>query len=263
MEGYIYRHWIVNDKGEEKSYIGQTIHTLDIRWKKDGKGYLDHNDDTKFARAIKKYGWENFSHEIIGVVEADTKEQLIKDLDEWEKYYIWKYDSFHNGYNSTTGGGNGSPCEETRQKMRNNHYDCSGEKNPMYGKKYTNKEKQKHSDIMYTYYETEKGKTTRQKMSENHVDVKGSKNPNYGKGKKVICLNTKQIFINGRAANEWYMKTTGRKTINPTINACCQGKAKSAGKHPETNEPLKWMFYSDYLEQFNKNNSNPTNNKIA
>ena len=23
-KGYIYRHWIVNDKGQEKSYIGQT-----------------------------------------------------------------------------------------------------------------------------------------------------------------------------------------------------------------------------------------------
>lgn len=24
-KGYIYRHWVINDKGEEKSYIGQTV----------------------------------------------------------------------------------------------------------------------------------------------------------------------------------------------------------------------------------------------
>ena len=104
VKGYIYRHWIVNDKQMEKSYIGLTIQKKpQSRWGKNGRNYMKHNK-AKFARAIKKYGWDNFKHEVIGIVEAETKEELIKDLKEWEVYYIEKYDSYYNGYNSTKGG---------------------------------------------------------------------------------------------------------------------------------------------------------------
>lgn len=47
--------------------------------------------------AIKKYGIENFTFEIIELCDA-------KDLDERERYWIKKYDSFNNGYNRTSGG---------------------------------------------------------------------------------------------------------------------------------------------------------------
>ena len=53
-KGYVYRHWIVNDKGVEKSYIGITTETLNKRWGKDGCRYL--KDTTKFSNAIKKHG---------------------------------------------------------------------------------------------------------------------------------------------------------------------------------------------------------------
>lgn len=136
VQGYIYRHWIINDEGVEKSYIGQTTEEPRLRWRKDGQGYTRQGQDTKFSNAINKYGWENFSHEIIGVVESDTKEQLIRDLDEWEKYYISKYDSFHNGYNTTTGGGNGIPSEESKRKNREKHI----------GKKHTEETRRKMSN---------------------------------------------------------------------------------------------------------------------
>ena len=32
-KGYIYRHWLINDKEQEKSYIGQTIESnIENRW---------------------------------------------------------------------------------------------------------------------------------------------------------------------------------------------------------------------------------------
>lgn len=37
MKGYIYRHWVINDKGEEKSYIGKTTQKPHRRWRS-GKG---------------------------------------------------------------------------------------------------------------------------------------------------------------------------------------------------------------------------------
>jgi hypothetical protein len=109
-KGYIYRHWL-----GDKSYIGQTyVETPQQRWGKDGKGYYN---QTKFGRAIKKYGWHNFGHEVLLAFECETKNELVFWLNQWEAYYIEKYDSFNNGYNSTTGGDNYIVCEETKQKM--------------------------------------------------------------------------------------------------------------------------------------------------
>ena len=117
FKGYIYHHWIINDKGIKKSYIGQTINSLQVRWQSNGKGYLINEQDSKFAKAIKKYGWNNFTHEVILTIECKTKEELKFWLNQWEAYYIEEYDSFHNGYNSTTGGDGYLLSEETKQKM--------------------------------------------------------------------------------------------------------------------------------------------------
>ncbi len=108
-KGYIYRHW-----HSEKSYIGQTyMETPEQRWQ-NGRGY----SSAKFARAIKKYGWDNFGHETLLVIECETKEELVFWLNQWETYYIEKFDSFNNGYNATTGGDNYICNEECFDDMR-------------------------------------------------------------------------------------------------------------------------------------------------
>lgn len=221
-KGYIYRHWIVNEEGVEKSYIGQTISTLNKRWDS-GRGYIRNGKTNKFANAIEKYGWDNFNHEVIGIVESETKEQLVLDLDEWEKYYIEKYDSFRNGYNMTLGGAGSVGCipnEETRKKLSKA---TKGENNGMYGKH--------HSE------------ETRQKLSENHADVRGEKNPNYGKEaynrRKIVCLTTKEVFDSLEQAQKKYGCGT-------TLSECCKGKRKSCGKHPITKEKLVWAYLEDY-----------------
>ena len=51
----IYKHTnLINNK----IYIGQTCQRVEERWRK-GKGY---DPKTYFAKAINKYGWDNFSH---------------------------------------------------------------------------------------------------------------------------------------------------------------------------------------------------------
>lgn len=78
-----------------KSYIGLTFRKPEKRWQ-NGCGY---DIRTKMGQAIQKYGWDNFSHEII--------EENIETLElakEREQYWIDYYDSFRNGYNSTIGG---------------------------------------------------------------------------------------------------------------------------------------------------------------
>lgn len=79
-----------------KSYIGITQQKPENRWK-NGYGYIKQE---KFYNAIKKYGWDSFSHEIL-------KEGLsLIDAWRYEMYYIELYDSYVNGYNLTIGGPN-------------------------------------------------------------------------------------------------------------------------------------------------------------
>lgn len=58
--------------------------------------------------------------------------------------------------------------------------------------------------------------------------------------KKVICLNTKEIFNSIAEANKNFNITS--------IGICCKGRSKYAGKHPSTGEKLKWMYYKDYIK---------------
>lgn len=60
--------------------------------------------------------------------------------------------------------------------------------------------------------------------------------------KKVICIETKQVFGSIKEALEWAGITGG-------VSSCCRGGQKTAGKHPETEEPLHWMYLDDYLAQ--------------
>jgi group I intron endonuclease len=83
----IYKH---TNKINGKSYIGITKGELKRRWRKNGDGY---KLNRVFYKAIKKYGWENFDHEVLELVE-DYKEALLK-----ESKYIEFYNSVKNGYN--------------------------------------------------------------------------------------------------------------------------------------------------------------------
>jgi group I intron endonuclease len=50
-------------------------------------------------RAIRKYGWENFSFDLI--YQSKDREYALKIM---EPFFIKEYNSFENGYNMTSGG---------------------------------------------------------------------------------------------------------------------------------------------------------------
>ena len=202
-KGYIYRHWLINDEDVEKSYIGQTyLESVEQRWGNNGKGYTydskkeDKKADHKFARAINKYGWDSFNHEIIGIVEAKTLEQLKLDLDEWEKYYIEKYDSCDNGYNSDYGGTNGKvDSEETKLKKSQSHM---GEKNAMYGVRFYGENNHNYgngwkiSGEKHYLYGQHLSEETKHKMSQSRIGkYKGTDNAN---AKSIILIKDNEAI---------------------------------------------------------------------
>ena len=110
--GFIYLHRSPSGKG----YVGQTtMNPPNLRWSsKDA-----YRANAYFAAAIQKHGWENFEHEILAEVAADTKELLIEKLNELEPIYMQQYNTLTpNGYNIQPGGYNAPCADETKQKIR-------------------------------------------------------------------------------------------------------------------------------------------------
>lgn len=202
MEKYIvYKR---TNKINGKVYIGQTQRTLEERWA-NGNGY---HGSIKFFSAIKKYGPDNFEHEIL-------KSNLTKEeADYWEEYYIKEFDSIEEGYNLKTGGSHCEYSEESRQKMSTNHADVSGEKNPMYGKHHSEESKLK--------------------MSQNRHDKTGADSPF---AKRIRCIETDEIFGCVKDAAKWCGLAS-----HSSISRYLGGRSKSAGTHPETKEKLHWEY---------------------
>lgn len=101
-EGYIYK---VTNKINLHMYIGQTLRTIEDRWKehvKDAKGQVD---EYYFHRAIRKYGKDSFLVEQIELLTDNTVDELKKQLNKREKYYIHLFNTYNPcGYNGSIGG---------------------------------------------------------------------------------------------------------------------------------------------------------------
>lgn len=95
-----------------KKYVGVTAQRPKQRWQ-DGKGYSKHK---AFYEDIIKYGWDNFKHEILYVVEnKEEAERLEREL-------IKTYDltNPNKGYNKSKGGVIPTLNEEARKKLTHN-----------------------------------------------------------------------------------------------------------------------------------------------
>ena len=126
---YIYK---ITNIQNNKVYIGQTIRPIEERFKRHLNDALNNTIDTHFARAIRKYGKNNFVLEQIDVA------QNQEELNEKEQYWIRFYDAVNTGYNETDAvskcGGNTyqsktkEEMEVIKEKIRQTKL---GGKNPM------------------------------------------------------------------------------------------------------------------------------------
>jgi len=155
MKGYIYAH--IN-KQNNKVYIGQTIQNLDTRFGNDGNNY-NYNRNNLFYNAIQKYGWNNFEHKIIYIIESESKDDLLLALNSLEEQEILKYNSCNRecGYNVESGGKNTSKSDTTKQKISNS----------LKGKKQSEETKQKISN-------SKKGKKGKKHSEETKQKIKAA-----------------------------------------------------------------------------------------
>jgi hypothetical protein len=102
------------NKENGKIYVGQTVQPLHLRQLDHRKKSRDKRCKVGFPAAVRKYGWDAFSWEVIDTAET------IEELNDKEIYWISHLDTYHNGYNLTKGGGGThgyNHSEETRGKM--------------------------------------------------------------------------------------------------------------------------------------------------
>ena len=93
-----------------KKYVGITSLNPFQRWK-NGLGY---KKNEHFYRAIQKYGWKNFKHEIL------EKDLTLEQANQKEKNLIalLKSNNPNYGYNIQEGGDHAPQTEETKEKIR-------------------------------------------------------------------------------------------------------------------------------------------------
>lgn len=243
-----------------KRYIGITKQSPNRRWR-DGKAY---KQNFHFTNAIKKYGWDNFQHVII-------VKGLSKEIAEWleiELIRVWDSTNQDKGYNLIEGGsatigfkGENHPMfgkhhtedtkrkiseansgenhpfygkhhsKETKEKLRNANI---GEKNPMYGKRGEN-----HPMYgVHRYgeeapnYGNKHTDETKEKMRKSVEEKGGFKRGNNPSAKKIICLETMEIFD--------CIKDASQK-----MNCCYTGLVKAI-KNNKKYKGYTFIFYEDY-----------------
>lgn len=184
-----------------KKYIGITSRAPESRWGVNGSGY---GHTLCFAKAIHKYGWDNFEHEIL---HNNLTEKEAKDL---EVFYIDKYRtclSFDdcNGYNATLGGEGTKGIivsEDTRRKSSLSHMG--------------HKISEEHKNKLLSYHlNVPMKQSTKDKIGESHykeVDMFDIKDGHFIKRFKSISEAKEYIGASGIHIGE-----------------VCDGKRKSAG----------------------------------
>lgn len=166
------------NKINSKRYIGITNRTIAQR---SGTNGVNYKNGTRFYNAILKYGWDNFTHEILE--ENLTREEASKR----EKYYIKLYNTTDDrfGYNICTGGDNNF----TRRPLTKNQKELVSKTT----KRAMNEpNRRKHMLEVYKSknWIEKNSKSAKQQWELTNLRQKVQE----ANGNKVICLETKKIY---------------------------------------------------------------------
>lgn len=210
---FIYKHTNIET---HKVYIGITKQSLTSRWK-NGNGY---KDSVKFYNAIKKYGWENFTHSVIQTTHTLVTAQILEIM--WISFYKKRC----GVYNITKGGegSNGVPMSElTKNKIS-----------------IANKGKNAWNKGKTGYIMTAEQKEKISKSNKGHIPWnKGKKGYHIGyempecRKESLMLLHSKPVLqytITGEFIQRWKSaKEVQRKLGIFNIGKCCNGKIHTSG----------------------------------
>lgn len=183
-----------------KRYIGITSQDPRKRWKSDGSGY---KDQPLFWRAIQKYGWDNFKHEIL--LTNETLEYACSV----EKYLIKHYKTYDSayGYNLTLGGEGRLLTEEQKKELST--------------------KRQGINACGYGYFPSEETKRKMSEAAKNKVFTKDTKEKMANAKKKIVY----QYNLDGEFINTFESATEGSVatgTNRGNLCACCRNVIKQA-----------------------------------
>lgn len=293
----------IENKVNGKVYIGQS-NNIEVRWT-NHRSELKHNchHNKILQRAWNKYGSENFDFIII-------EECKLDELNSKEIYWIEHFNSYNFGYNLTFGGnGTQTTSSEVIQKIYElyatgnyipreigeilnidrktverylhsgtelgiceyngslSRWNCHAKKviclntleifdsikiaqdtYHVHGIAACCKHKHKYAGInicgepLLWMYLDEHNLYSKSEINDYINNLRKEIYSKY-----VVCINTLQMFESTRKACDW---CSLKQVLS--IQRCCTNNAKYAGKHPETGEKLQWMYYEEYIKEFDE-----------
>lgn len=219
-----------------KIYIGMTC-DFEERCGPHGVRYTS-DKYSLFRRAIKKYGWDAFTHEILesGLTWDEANEREIFYIAKY-KCNVVRYPELNAGYNLTDGGcgTKGNPLsEEAKAKLSARN---SGPGNPRYGCTLSDETKAKISAANKGRFVGSKSPLYGKKQTPEHIakakanrpDQHGANNP---KARSVICLDTGVIFPTIKDAAAW----AGVSYMN-IVHVCRHDQLTAGGYH--------WSYFDE------------------
>lgn len=196
----VYMH---TNKENGKVYIGTTSTTPHRRWGVDGSRYT--KSQQVFYRAIQKYGWDNFEHEIIADnLTHDEAITMERDMIALYKSNCRKYQNPSFGYNQTDGG------------------------EGLTGYVYTEEQRKRKSDWAKARFSTDEWRNrVRELMTGRKVSEEHKEKLKYLMGKAVVQLDLYGKYIAEYDSALQAYQITG--IDDSSIRKCCNGKLKNAG----------------------------------
>ena len=201
---YIYK---LENQINHKIYIGMTIREPQIRFEEHKRKAFDKNYygyNYPIYQAIRKYGINNFSFEIIYSTE-DEKEIFDK-----EKYYIQFYDSVNKGYNISLGGeGNSKYKTEDILKYWEQGKTC-----------------QEISDILGCQITTVSNRLKGCGITQEDIIKRVSLLQKKINADPILQFDLQDNFIKEWSSSKEIERTLGYSSNN--IRSCCRGSLKTA-----------------------------------
>ena len=259
INGIIYKYESPNNK----VYIGQTVN--EERRRKEFFNIKKSYSGLKINNARLKYKPENFKYEILYSKEYDNIKESIEDLNEKEEFFIKKYNSVKNGYNTSIGGESIRAVmqdEDCKQRMINSLQEyykthenpfkgkkhsketkevlkqkCLGRRSSFAGKKCTEKAKEKQALLLQEYYKTHENPFKGKKHSKETLEcIQNTRKYNVA---KINPQNDEIIEIYKSLLSA--AKSCGIKTPD-IIKKVCDKYISPTGLKYEIAYSFKWKF---------------------